>query len=78
PVRVFNSLLAATELGELLVVVVPVIGSLDLMALAHAAGAKKDDMADPQAEQSATVYLLGGISPLGHKMRLRTFIDVSS
>ncbi len=41
PQRVFKTLLAATEKGELLVAVVPVIGSLDLKALAHAAGAKK-------------------------------------
>ena len=54
PQRVFKTLLAATEKGELLVAVVPVIGSLDLKALAHAAGAKKADMADPQAAQRAT------------------------
>lgn len=40
PQRVFKTLLAATEKGELLVAVVPVIGSLDLKALAHAAGAR--------------------------------------
>lgn len=81
PARVFKTLIAqvSADGGEFLAVgVVPVSGMLDLKALAAALGGKRAAMADVGAAQRATGYLVGGISPLGQKRRLRTVLDVSA
>ncbi|WP_329055477.1 Cys-tRNA(Pro) deacylase [Amycolatopsis sp. NBC_01488] len=75
--RVFKTLVAEVD-GRLVVGVVPVTGQLDLKALAAAAGGKKAKMADPAAAQRATGYVLGGISPLGHRSRLAVVVDTSA
>lgn len=74
PERVFKTLLADVD-GSLVVGIVPVAGQLDLKALAHAAGGKRASMADPSVAERKTGYVVGGISPIGQKTALRTFVD---
>lgn len=77
PGRVFKTLMAEVD-GELCVGVVPVMGSLDLKALADALSGKRAQMADAAHAQRATGYVIGGISPVGQKRRHRTVIDKTS
>lgn len=78
PARMFKTLIAELASKELVVAVVPVDKTLDLRALAAAAGAKSAAMARPADAEKSTGYVTGGISPLGQKKKLRTFVDDSA
>lgn len=77
PETVFKTLLADAD-DALVVAVVPVNAQVDLKALAAAVGAKKAGMADPAVAARVTGYVVGGISPIGQKRRLRTVVDDSA
>jgi Cys-tRNA(Pro)/Cys-tRNA(Cys) deacylase len=76
PARIFKTLIAAVD-GRLVCAVVPVSGRLDLKALAAACSGKRAVMAEPAAAARATGYVVGGISPLGHRSRLPVVVDAS-
>ena len=76
PATVFKTLVAHVD-GRLAVAVVPVAARLDLKALAAAAGGRRAVMAEAPDAERATGYVVGGISPLGHRKRLPVFLDES-
>ena len=79
--RIFKTLVAeivAAGAAELVVAVVPVASHLDLKALAAGLGVKKAAMAEPAAAARSSGYVLGGISPVGQRTRLRTVLDASA
>lgn len=78
PKLVFKTLVLQLEPTELVVAILPVSHQLDLKQLAKAAGRKKAVMAAPAAVERSTGYVLGGVSPLGQKKLLRTYIDQSA
>jgi Cys-tRNA(Pro)/Cys-tRNA(Cys) deacylase len=75
---VFKTLIVALDSGELVCAMIASDARLNLKAIAAAAGARKADLADPRKAERSTGYVVGGISPLGQRKQLRTFIDASA
>ena len=72
--RVFKTLLVSLDGKELAVGVVPVSSKLNMKLIAKATGAKKAEMAVTSDVERSTGYVLGGVSPLGQKRKLKTLI----
>ncbi len=80
PLQVFKTLLAVVDGNDRkpVVAVIPVAYQLDLKKLASHFTGRKAIMADPVVAERVTGYIVGGISPVGQKQRLKCCIDESA
>ncbi|MBE0457260.1 MAG: Cys-tRNA(Pro) deacylase [Pseudoalteromonas sp.] len=76
--QVFKTLVLETNAQQLIVAVIPVTRQVNMKLLAKACGAKKVQMAAAQKVENSTGYILGGVSPLGQKKRLTTYLHKSA
>lgn len=77
PDQVFKTLVVVAD-TELVVAVLPVSCQLSMKRTAAAIGAKKVVMSDPAVAERSSGYIVGGISPIGQRKRLRTVVDESA
>ncbi|MEY8215331.1 MAG: Cys-tRNA(Pro) deacylase [Colwellia sp.] len=77
-VRVFKTLVVSVDNNELVVGIIPVSSMLSMKNTAKTLGAKKATMASKSDVERSTGYVLGGVSPLGLKKRLKVIIDSSA
>lgn len=76
--QVFKTLVVSLDNKELAVGVIPVASMLGMKLIARALGSKKAVMAAQSDVERSTGYVLGGVSPLGQKKRLKTVVDASA
>ena len=74
PAEVFKTLVAELNSGALVVAIVPVAAQLNMKRLARAAGVKSARLATAAQAERVTGYVTGGISPIGQKTMLPTYL----
>jgi len=78
PEMVYKTLVVTTDTKEFAVGIVPVASKLSMKLIAKSLGVKKASMADAIDVEKVSGYVLGGVSPIGQKKRLRTIVDSSA
>ena len=73
--QVFKTLLTRTNAGEHLFAVIPGDAELDLKKLAHAANAKKIELASLKDVEPLTGYIRGGVTVMGAKKTFPAYAD---
>ena len=73
--QVFKTLLAQTNTGDHLFAVIPGNAELDLKKLAHAASAKKVELASLKEVEPLTGYIRGGVTVLGARKPFPAYAD---
>ncbi len=73
--QVFKTLLAHTNAGENLFAVIPGDSELDLKKLAHAAGAKKTELASLKEVEPLTGYIRGGVTVMAARKPFPAYAD---
>ena len=73
--QVFKTLLAHTNAGEHVFAVIPGDAELDLKKLAHAAGAKKAELATLKEVEPLTGYIRGGVTVMAAKKPFPAYAD---
>ena len=76
--QIFKTLVIKLDNNQLAVGIIPVSEKLSMKLMAKACGAKKAVMADSTEVERSTGYVLGGVSPLGQKKRLKTVVNSSA
>ena len=76
--RVLKTLVVQVDVSSLVVAVLPVSAMLSMKHIAKAAGGKKASMAPKANVERSTGYVLGGVSPLGQRKSLPTYVDESA
>jgi Cys-tRNA(Pro)/Cys-tRNA(Cys) deacylase len=75
PEQVFKTLLSQTNLGDHLFAVIPGDAELDLKKLAHAAGAKRTELASLKEVEPLTGYIRGGVTVMGARKPFPAYAD---